>query len=128
VIFGGAGDDLLTGAAGNDFLIGGSGKDRIVGSAGNDILVSGGVDCVFSLEDLREISHAWASSRSVEESSVDDLIDETLGDEDSDRLTGSSGADLFIINTGDIITDFRFGQPQTNKDGDVVIVDGVVVT
>ena len=36
------------------------------------------------------------------------------------------GADLFIINTGDKITDFQFGKPNTNKDGDVVILNGVV--
>ncbi len=38
----------------------------------------------------------------------------------------AAGADLFIINMGDIITDFQFGKPKTNKDGDVFIKDGVV--
>ena len=55
-------------------------------------------------------------------------IGDMLGDEDSDRLTGAAGADLFIINTGDTITDFYFGKPKTNKDGDVVVKDGLIVT
>ena len=46
----------------------------------SDILVSGEVDCVFSLDDLRDISHAWASSHSATGDALDDLIDETLGD------------------------------------------------
>ena len=43
-------------------------------------------------------------------------------------LTGGAGADLFIVEFGDKITDFQFGKPQTNKDGDVVIRDGVQVS
>lgn len=51
---------------------------------------------------------------------------ELLGDDDCDTLTGGAGADLFIINAGDDITDFKFGKPNKNKDGDVVIKDGQV--
>ena len=43
-------------------------------------------------------------------------------------VTGGAGADLFIISTSDLITDFKFDKPQTNKDGDVVIRDGVITT
>jgi Ca2+-binding RTX toxin-like protein len=122
VIFGGAGDDTITGAAGNDFLIGGTGKDRIVGSAGHDILVSGDVAANLDLSALRAISQAWAASRTVDEQTVDEILDETVVNGDSDMLTGSSGADLFIINSGDKITDFNFTNPNTNKDGDVVVI------
>jgi Ca2+-binding RTX toxin-like protein len=121
VIFGGDGDDIITGDAGHDFLIGGDGKDRIVGSAGHDILVSGEVALWLYLDALREISQAWATSRTTDEQAVDDFIDEAYGDDDSDLLTGSSGADLFIISSDDKITDFQFGKPNTNKDGDVVV-------
>jgi Ca2+-binding RTX toxin-like protein len=126
LLFGGAGDDTITGAAGNDFLIGGDGKDRLVGSAGHDILVSGDVAAALDLAALAAIAQAWAASRSLADATVDDLLDETLGDGNSDTLTGGAGADLFIINTGDNITDFQFGKPKTNKDGDVVIKDGIV--
>src|SRR5207253_4518260 len=89
IIFGGAGDDVITGGAGNDFLIGGMGKDRIVGSAGNDILVAGDVDSSLSLAALQEISRAWTA---LHDSStaviIDDTLDETLSDGAIDQLTG----------------------------------------
>jgi Ca2+-binding RTX toxin-like protein len=110
---------------GNDFLIGDSGKDRIIGSAGNDILVAGAVPGDLDLITLRAISQAWSSSHTTSSEAVDDFIDEVIGDSNSDQLTGSAGADLFIINSGDTITDFQFVRPKTNKDGDVVIKDGV---
>ena len=53
--FGGAGDDLITGAAENDFLIGGEGIDRIIGSAGHDILVAGDVADSFTNSQLRAV-------------------------------------------------------------------------
>src|SRR6185503_4302638 len=75
---------------------------------------------------LVAISQAWAASRSLSDATVDDFLDETLGDGNGDSLTGGTGADLFIINAGDTITDFQFGKPKANKDGDVVIKDGIV--
>ncbi|MFT3666276.1 Ig-like domain-containing protein [Piscinibacter sp.] len=40
-IDGGAGNDSITGSAGNDRLIGGLGNDTLAGGAGNDILIGG---------------------------------------------------------------------------------------
>lgn len=128
IVVGGAGDDTIVGAAGNDFLIGGIGKDRLVGSAGNDILVAGGMDCEADIAMLRSISSSWASSHRVDNDTSDDFLDEVEGDFSSDQLTGGAGADLFVINVNDTITDFQFGKPKTNKDGDVVIKDGVMVS
>jgi uncharacterized delta-60 repeat protein len=129
VVIGGGGADTITGGAGNDFLIGGDGADRIVGSAGHDILVAGDIGCALDLAALRAVSQAWEASRTVIAEAVDDFLDETVFTDDAvDQLTGSAGADLFIINTGDKITDFQFGKPNTNKDGDVVIRDGEVVS
>jgi Ca2+-binding RTX toxin-like protein len=88
VIFGGDGDDMITGESGYDFLVGGTGKDRIVGSAGHDILVSGDVAFWLSLGDLRDINWVWKDSRTIQQHVVDDYIDETCGDFDSDMLTG----------------------------------------
>jgi Ca2+-binding RTX toxin-like protein len=128
VILGGADDDTITGGAGNDFLAGGSGADRIVGSAGNDILTAGDIGSGLDLAALRAISQAWAASRSVGDSTVDDYLDTTVfTDAAVDQMTGSSGADLFIIISGDKITDYHFGKPQANKDSDVVVRDGAVV-
>jgi Ca2+-binding RTX toxin-like protein len=113
-MFGGDGNDKLTGAAGNDFLIGGNGADRIVGSAGHDILVAGDVDCRFSEDELRLIALQWAANRTTDGDLAEDVIDEAS--EGLDMLTGSSGADWFIINSGDKVTDFKV----QNSEGDVV--------
>jgi Ca2+-binding RTX toxin-like protein len=128
VILGGAGNDTITGGAGNDLLVGGTGMDRLVGSAGNDVLVAGDIDCGMNLAALRAVVAAWTASHSASDGAVDDLLDESLADANADKLTGGSGADLFIINTGDSITDFHFGNPNANHDGDLVIRDGVPVT
>ena len=116
-LLGGRGNDKLTGGSGNDFLVGGRGADRIVGSAGHDILVAGDVANHFTEEALRQISIAWAATKTVNDA-VDDILDEAVGDEDYDLLTGSSGADWFILSQGDRVTDFKI----QNKDGDVVTV------
>jgi Ca2+-binding RTX toxin-like protein len=124
VIVGGSADDHITGGAGHDFLVGGAGMDRIVGSSGHDVLLAGDVGSNLGLHVLREISKDWVNTRTAYESAVDDLIDVVFADGDYDVLTGGSGADLFIIDSGDKITDFRFDKPNTNKDGDIVVKDG----
>jgi Ca2+-binding RTX toxin-like protein len=117
LLFGGSGNDELTGGAGNDFLIGGDGADRIVGSAGHDILVAGEVAYHLTDEVLRHILAAWAADKTADEKLADGVLDEPLTDS-FDLLTGSSGADWFIISQGDKITDFKVQK----KDGDVVTV------
>lgn len=119
LIFGGSGDDKLTGAAGNDFLIGGLGADRIVGSAGHDILVAGCVGCASTEQDLRAISAAWAASKSLDAELVDAVLDETGLVAGFDQLTGSAGADWFIISGDDKVTDWN---AKNNKDGDVLTI------
>ncbi len=132
IIFGGADDDCIIGAAGNDFLIGGTGKDRIIGSAGNDILVAGDVaDAI--LADYERFCSDWVaavaasgSNLSVGQDVANDIVDEGLSDLQSDSLTGSAGADLFIISLGDIVTDLGNLKKLTSLDdletneGDVI--------
>jgi Ca2+-binding RTX toxin-like protein len=101
--------------AGHDFLFGGLGADRIVGSAGNDILVAGQVDCNYTRGALRQISSDWASTRAVDAALEDDVLDETPLVRGFDQLTGSSGADWFIISNDDKITDWKC----QNNDRDV---------
>jgi Ca2+-binding RTX toxin-like protein len=116
LIFGDLGNDDLTGAAGDDFLIGGAGADRIVGSAGHDILIAGDVAYRFTDEELGQISDDWAFGRIVDEGLDDHVLDETSIETGVDMLTGSSGADWFIVNQYDKITDFK----EQKKDGDLV--------
>jgi len=70
-LFGGAGDDTLTGGSGNDELNGGSGNDALFGRAGNDVL-SGG-----------------------------DGNDTLTGGAGSDHMFGGDGNDRLIWNPGD---------------------------
>lgn len=134
VLLGDSGNDLLTGAAGHDVLVGGIGADRIVGSAGHDILIAGNVlDAVFCDYDTfrrewLEAVAATGANLAVGQEIADDSIDETLVDNDFDQLTGSSGADLFIISLGDVITDLGNLKKRANlndietSEGDVVQV------
>ncbi|GDY09186.1 hypothetical protein LBMAG52_26720 [Planctomycetia bacterium] len=41
ILYGGLGDDVLTGSAGNDILLGGDGYDRLLGMGGADVLIGG---------------------------------------------------------------------------------------
>jgi Ca2+-binding RTX toxin-like protein len=109
VIDGGAGADNLVGAAGDDVLYGGddasasTGGDRLVGAAGNDILIAVRVsDSSFTeLDSLRTL---WMSRvQGIGNYSLDD--DGASADDGSDMLTGSAGADWFIIGHDDKITD-----------------------
>lgn len=119
LIFGGLGNDTLTGASGNDFLIGGAGSDRIVGSAGHDILVSGDMSSSIARQALWAALAEWVDGKADDDGTDDDVLDETLiTDDDFDMLTGSSGADLFIINDGDKITDLK----KVIKDGDEILI------
>ena len=58
------------------------------------------------------------SATKTAEETVDDILDEAVIDDNVDQLTGSSGADWFIISSGDKVTDFKV----QNKDGDLVTV------
>src|SRR4051812_27738755 len=91
-LFGGEGDDILTGSAsddqldggpGNDTLIGGSGKDVLLGGPGNDILIGGrGDDQLFGGEG-------------------DDQIIWNPGD-GSDLVEGENGTDTLLFNGANI--------------------------
>jgi Ca2+-binding RTX toxin-like protein len=139
ILLGGDGDDIVVGSEGNDVLVGGFGADRLVGSAGNDVLIAGDVDLQGNLNAIRGALAAamaqWledtADFVSNSETTADDeVVEYYSGDNVVDQLTGSSGADLFIIGSEDQITDFikkgftdagngTFVDPDT---GDVVIV------
>lgn len=69
VLFGGIGDDILSGGAGADSLFGGHGHDRLAGGRGRDVL---------SGDD------------------GDDVLDDGVKDGQQDVLSGGAGADQFV--------------------------------
>lgn len=120
VLLGGAGNDLLVGQEGRDLLIGGVGEDKIVGNADDDIMVAGWTVHESNDVALHLIMAAWTSNRSYTER-VNNLIDgsgsatranggvflqangplATVFDDNArDVLTGDSGHDWFLLNTG----------------------------
>jgi Ca2+-binding RTX toxin-like protein len=70
-LFGGEGNDILTGSASDDVLDGGPGNDTLLGRGGNDTLIGG---------------------------PGDDIL---IGGPGADQLFGGEGNDLFIWNPGD---------------------------
>jgi Ca2+-binding RTX toxin-like protein len=83
-MFGGNGDDLLSGSSGKDFLDGGEGNDRLLGGDGNDILIGG---------------------------NGDDLLDSGTG---RDTVQGGAGQDTFVLHRDDfvVVRDFRKGSDK----------------
>ena len=93
---------------GRNYLVCTDGKDRLVGSAGHDILVAGEVATSFSEAALRAVLAEWVANKAPDTAFEDDVLDEAaVIDDDYDILTGGSGADWFIISTGDKVTDFN---------------------
>ncbi|MGC2316996.1 MAG: calcium-binding protein [Bradyrhizobium sp.] len=71
LLFGGAGNDTLTGGSGNDQLFGGAGNDTLLGKGGNDLLFGG------------------------------DGNDTLIGGTGSDQMFGGAGNDRMIWNPGE---------------------------
>jgi Ca2+-binding RTX toxin-like protein len=118
ILVGGPGNDLIIGGSARDIIIGGSGNDRLVGGAGGDILIGGTTDFDDPCDPantaaLCTIRDAWASSANYSDRVAAVLaLFSTNGtnaahihdDGGSDKLTGSSGADLFFVGLLDTIT------------------------
>lgn len=97
-LYGGAGDDTITGLGGGDRLDGGIGNDVLYGGEGDDV-ISGG-----------------------------DGSDTLTGDGGSDTLFGGRDDDNFLLGTGDRATgghgDDVFIVDTTDTDGEVITIDG----
>lgn len=135
VLVGGDGDDLLVGGSGRDVLIGGMGADHILGNANDDILIAGTTLHDNSRVALEAILAEWASIRDFG-TRVQNLVNGTgsaerlngqyflnsqtvFDDGISDLLTGSSGADWFIFNSGGNDTATDIHSTETIDDFDI---------
>ena len=89
-VYGGDGDDIISGGYGNDTLIGGAGRDNIQGSDGDDV-VDGATG-----ENIAEKDYLNGSEGN-----------DTLIGNNSDVMSGGTGADQFEIVNGTVeIMDF----------------------
>ncbi|MEP4199270.1 MAG: hypothetical protein ABJL99_26890 [Aliishimia sp.] len=104
MLFGGKGDDVLVGLAGNDTLNGGDGDDTLTGSGGNDTLLGGdGADIIDGNGGADHIE-GGAGDDDISGSNGLDLI---LGGEDDDLIFGNFGRD--VIDGGAGHDDIRAG-------------------
>lgn len=116
VLEGGTGNDTLKGLAGNDELYGGEGNDILDGGAGNDVLYGG---------DGNDNLKGGAGNDYLDGGDGNDILDGGAGNDiliggsGTDTLKGGAGADTFGFYAGDstltqstldIVTDFKIKQ------------------
>jgi Ca2+-binding RTX toxin-like protein len=113
VLLGDSGEDTLIGADARSILIGGSGADRLIGGAEGDVLIGGSSNVDDSDAALWEALEAWDSldHYDLRSLAVDSLLD-ALDDEESDRMTGGAGRDLWFDGVSDSLLDVRLANPQ----------------
>jgi Ca2+-binding RTX toxin-like protein len=86
---GGAGLDTLAGGAGNDYLVGGDDDDTLTGGQGNDTLTGGAGD---------DTINGGAGADSIDGGEGNDTIN---GAEGNDIVNGGAGADTIYYEVGD---------------------------
>lgn len=77
MVFGGAGNDAITGSSGDDYLFGGSGNDTVEGGEGADFLIGG------------------SGNDTLDGGSGDDVL---YGGTGNDRMIGGSGDDTAVFS------------------------------
>lgn len=108
VLLGHSGDDNLVGGKGRSVLIGGGGRDRLRGASNDDVLIGGSTDIDADDGALLGVLTAWDANDSYESRvAAVDALWTVVDDGDEDKLTGSSGRDLFYDGVGDWMTDLK---------------------
>lgn len=133
-LYGGAGNDIITGNSGDDILEGGTGNDTLKGLAGDDILDGGegndildggaGNDMLYG-GDGNDNLKGGAGNDYLDGGDGNDILDGGAGNDiliggrGTDTLKGGAGADTFGFDAGDstltqstldIVTDFKIKQ------------------
>ncbi len=106
-LFGGPGDDHITGGRGNDRIDGQQGDDRLQGDGGDDQIRGGGGNDLILGEQGSDLLKGNAGNDLLIGGDGDDHIkggpgnDLILGQQGNDRLKGNDGDDLLIGGDGD---------------------------
>ncbi|MEM7457023.1 MAG: calcium-binding protein [Planctomycetota bacterium] len=106
-IYGQDGDDTLTGGTGDDTLNGGDGVDHVSGGEGDDWMTGAAGDDILRGEAGVDILRGGIG--------MDSLFGGTLGD--ADTLYGGDGADRFLTQTSDVISD------MATEDAEIQFID-----
>lgn len=106
MLLGDAGNDTLVGGKGRNLLIGGIGLDRLTGGSSDDVLVGGRTDVDSDDDALFAVLMAWNAVDSYENrAAAIDALMVVFDDGVQDKMTGSSGRDLFYAELSDQLTD-----------------------
>ena len=98
LIYGGAGNDTISGGAGDDILYGESGVDSIRGEAGDDKIYGGADFDILYGGDGNDIIYGGASGDVVDGQNGDDIL---FGGAGNDRILGGAGDDYIDSGSGD---------------------------
>ncbi|MEM6388460.1 MAG: calcium-binding protein [Pseudomonadota bacterium] len=113
VLFGGAGDDVMSGSAGHDRIDGGDGDDTLQGGSGADILSGGTGDDALKGGSEDDVLAGGLGEDTLDGGSGDDALDGGFGD---DFLKGGSGDDA--LQGGDGADNLRGDKGNDSLEGD----------
>src|ERR1700746_675164 len=97
-LFGGAGNDTLTGGSGADQLFGGAGNDTLLGKGGNDLLFGGaGNDTLIGGDGDDQVFGEGGNDRMIWNPGDDSDLFRGGGGNDTAEVNGGNGAETFTI-------------------------------
>lgn len=130
-IYGGVGDDTLTGGGANDQIYGGEGRDSLSGNGGNDRLFGQQGDDVLSGGDGNDFLDAADGNDQVTGGNDNDTV---IGGVGNDALDGGLGNDLYLFGSNwgvDTVTDAG-GTADTwdfaNQDNRIITTTDILFT
>lgn len=97
-LFGGAGNDTLTGGSGNDMLFGQDGNDTLLGKGGSDFLFGGaGNDTLTGGDGNDQVFGESGNDRMIWNPGDDTDLNEGGADTDTTEVNGGGGAEVFTV-------------------------------
>ncbi len=117
-MFGGSGNDRLTGGEGNDWMYGNTGNDRLTGGFGDDLSDGGAGNDIITDDVGNDTALGGANRDTISTGSDNDFIEGGAG---PDQLSGGTGADVYYYaartHGGDVILDFESSQDRFEFSG-----------
>jgi Ca2+-binding RTX toxin-like protein len=127
---GGDGNDVITGGGGNDTIQGGSGNDNLSGGDGDDFIDGGDDDDSIQGNDGVDLLNGGNGNDTVDGGAGDDMVDGGVGDDSlmggdgGDVLLGNDGNDTLSGGAGNDSLDGGFGDDLMSGDAGADTIDG----